>query len=234
MKKMSRFLLTSIFLCGFCVLARPANDKKTDEDRLQSSGEVMQQILGILDEIPHTILEHARCVIVMPSVVKAAFIVGGTYGHGGMVCRTGKNFDGPWGSPAMYTMGGGSVGLQIGGEATDFIILVMSDNAVHSLLSNKMKLGANASIAAGPGRTAEMDTAALSDAELLSYSRARGVFAGVSLEGASLAPDDAANRRLYGKDVTPSKILSGPASDAPSAAKTLIVTLDKTAPQLSR
>src|ERR1700687_722995 len=172
----------------------PADKIKDQKDRLQNAGMVMQEILNIPDDIPQDLLDKARCVIVMPSVVKAAFVVGGSYGRGAMVCRTGKDFTGPWGAPAMYALEGGSVGFQIGGEATDFVILVMNNRGVDSLLHSKVKLGADASIAAGPkGRDAQAATDVTFRSEMLSYSRARGVFAGVSLEGSTLRPDDDAN-----------------------------------------
>ena len=172
-------------------------------------------------------------MVVMPSVLKAAFVVGGSYGRGTMVCRTGKNFTGPWGAPAMYALEGGSVGLQIGGEATDLVILVMNNRGASSLLHSKVKLGADASIAAGPkGRTAAADTDAYLRAEMLSYSRARGVFAGVSLEGTTLRPDDDANHRLYGKDASAATILTEPKIDAPPSGKMLVGRLQKASPQL--
>src|SRR5271170_3920646 len=184
--------------------ARSADENAKDENnRLRNAGVVVKEILDIPDDIPQDVLDKARCVVVFPSVLKAAFIVGGSYGRGAMVCRTGHDFTGPWGAPAMYALEGGSFGFQIGGEATDFVFLLMNDRAASSLLHSKVKLGADASIAAGPkGRSAEADSDAYMRAEVLSYSRARGVFAGVSLEGSTLRPDDAGNRKLYG---TPEK-----------------------------
>ena len=182
--------------------------------------------------VPQDLLDKARCVVVLPSVVKAAFVVGGSYGRGTMVCRTGKDFTGPWGAPAMYALEGGSVGFQIGGEATDFVILVMNNRGVDSLLHSKVKLGADASIAAGPkGRTASAETDAYLRAEMLSYSRARGVFAGVSLEGTTLRPDEDANRRLYGKDASAATIITEPKFEAPESGKTLVHRLQKATPQ---
>ena len=152
-----------------------------EQSRLRNSGEVMHEILNVPDDIPQDLLDKARCVVVMPSVLKAAFVVGGSYGRGTMVCRTGKDFSGPWGAPAMFALEGGSFGLQIGGEATDFVFLIMNDRGANSLMHSKVKLGADASAAAGPkGRSAEADSDAYMRAEILSYSRARGVFAGVS------------------------------------------------------
>ena len=214
--------------------ARPADENAKDEkDRLQNAGTVIQEILNIPDDIPQDLLDKARCVAVMPSVLKAAFVVGGSYGRGAMVCRTGRDFTGPWGAPAMYALEGGSVGLQIGGEATDFVILVMNNRGVDSLLHSKVKLGADASIAAGPkGRTASADTDAYMRAEMLSYSRARGIFAGVSLQGTTLRPDEDANHRLYGKDASAATIITEPKTETPPEGKTLVTRLQKATPQL--
>src|SRR5277367_4519150 len=209
------------------------DDTKDENNRLQNSGTVMQEILDIPDDIPQDLLDKARCVVVMPSVLKAAFVVGGSYGRGTMVCRTGKDFTGPWGAPAMYALEGGSFGLQIGGEATDFVVLVMNNRGVDSLLHSKVKLGADASIAAGPkGRTASADTDAFMRAEMLSYSRARGVFAGVSLEGTTLRPDEDANHRVYGNDLTAQRIITEPKMDSPASGKQLVSRLQKASPQL--
>src|SRR5437899_11170016 len=170
----------------------------------------MQETLNVPDNIQQDLLDKARCVVVMPSVLKAAFVVGGSYGRGAMVCRTGKEFSGPWGAPAMYALEGGSVGLQIGGEATDFVFLVMNNRGASSLLHSKVKLGADASVAAGPkGRSAAADTDAFMRAEILSYSRGRGVFAGVSLEGSTLRRDNAANRKVDGESTDGAKRLDG-------------------------
>src|SRR6202048_2121212 len=211
----------------------PADKAKDVKDRLQNAGAVMQEILNIPDDIPQDLLDKARCVIVMPSVVKAAFIVGGSYGRGVMICRTGKDFTGPWGAPAMMALEAGSVGFQIGGQATDFVILVMNNRGVDSLLHSKVKLGADASIAAGPkGRDAQAATDVTFRAEMLSYSRSRGVFVGVSLEGSTLRPDDDANRRLYGRDVTAERVITESKVEAPPAAHDLIATLQRVSPRL--
>ena len=230
--------LTIIF-AGALMLAPLSFGRLTDENakdennRLQNAGTVIQEILDIPDDIPQDLLDKARCVIVMPSVLKAAFVVGGSYGRGAMVCRTSKDFSGPWGAPAMYALEGGSVGLQIGGEATDLVILVMNNRGASSLLHSKVKLGADASIAAGPkGRTAAADTDAYMRAEMLSYSRARGVFAGISLQGTTLRPDEDANHRLYGKDASAATIITEPKTDAPPAGKMLVGRLQKASPRL--
>src|SRR6478736_3405713 len=168
-----------------------------EQDRLENCGVVMQEILDIPENIPQELLEKAECVIVVPSMTKVALGVGGSYGRGAMVCRSGTTFKGPWGAPAMYSLEGGSFGFQIGGESTDVILLVMNNRGVDALLSSKVKLGGNASAAAGPkGRNVEASTDASMRAEILSYSRARGLFAGISLEGTSLRSDDA-NRQVY-------------------------------------
>ena len=213
--------------------AKDADKAKAEQDRLRNADTVLKEILEVPDNIPQELLDKARCVIVMPSVLKAAFVVGGSYGRGTMVCRTGNDFSGPWGAPAMYALEGGSIGLQIGGEATDFVLLVMNDRGADSLLHSKGKLGADASVAAGPvGRTAAADTDAYMRSEILSYSRARGVFAGISLEGSTLRPDNDANRNLYGRSVTASQIIRESEVQAPAVAKDLIAQLQKTSPKL--
>lgn len=234
---MARVVMTAagFFACGSLLFADSTSIPKAEQERLRNSGLVMSEILHIPDDIPQDLMNKARCVVVMPSVVKAAFVVGGSYGRGTMVCRTGENFTGPWGAPAMYALEGGSVGLQIGGEATDFVFLVMNDRGASSLLHSKVKLGADVSAAAGPkGRDAAADTDAYMRAELLSYSRARGVFAGVSLEGSTLRPDDIANRKIYGSSAKAARIIREPNEDAPHSAHELIATLQNYSPHLSR
>jgi len=233
---MKRFTAVLAITLALGLLRAPAfaGDSKSDVDaRIENSGKVMQEILNVPDDIPLNLLEKARCVIVLPSVLKAAFIVGGSYGRGLMVCRTGAQYDGPWGAPAMYALEGGSIGLQIGGEATDFVLLVVNNRGVDSLLHSKVKLGADASAAAGPkGRSIEGDTDAYLRTEILTYSRARGVFAGVSLEGSTLRPDDGANRTLYGADVTASGIVAEGKYHADASSKLLIDTLQRSSPHL--
>jgi SH3 domain-containing YSC84-like protein 1 len=228
-------LVAGLLTLGPSSSARNQSEAKTEQDRLQNAGKVMQEILAIPDDIPQDLLDKARCVVVMPSVLKAAFVVGGSFGRGTMVCRTGKDFTGPWGAPAMYALEGGSVGLQIGGEATDFVFLVMNDRGASSLLHSKVKLGADISAAAGPkGRSVSADTDAYMRAELLSYSRARGVFAGVSLEGSTLRPDEDANRKLYGRSTSAARIILESDVPAPEAAHDLIAALENSSPQLKR
>ncbi len=231
--KRSILVVLGILALAPLMFAREAGEQKREQDRLQNADLVMQEILKIPDNIPQGLLDKARCVIVMPSVLKAAVVVGGSYGRGTMVCRTGKNFSGPWGAPAMYALEGGSVGFQIGGEATDFVFLVMNDRGANSLLHSKVRLGADASAAAGPvGRLASADTDAYMRSEILSYSRARGAFAGISLEGSTLRPDSGANRNLYGRSIGAAEIINGSEVQTPAAAGDLIAVLRKASPQL--
>jgi lipid-binding SYLF domain-containing protein len=211
------------------VYARKVNK---EQDRLENCGLVMQEVLNVPDNIPHELLEKAECVIVIPSVRKLAFGVGASYGRGAMVCRTGEKFRGPWGAPAMYALEGGSIGFQIGGEATDLILLVMNDRGMESILSSKVKLGADASVAAGPkGRDASADTDAWMRAEILSYSRSRGLFAGVSLEGSTLRPDDEASEQVYGHAIKAKDIVRGEHTGVPGSGRHLVNVLQKDAPR---
>ncbi len=233
--KLSKYLAAALLLIAPATFAAPASDKddKDEAKRLENAGTVIDEILNVPDNIPQDLLDKARCVVVLPSVVKAAFIVGGSYGRGVMVCRTGEHFRGPWGAPAMYALEGGSIGLQIGGQATDFVILVMNDRGASSLLKSKVKLGADAAVAAGPkGRDASANTDAYLRAEMLSYSRSRGVFAGISLEGSTLRPDNDANRKLYGKDASAAEIITESKVEAPEAGRKLISRLQKASPTL--
>src|SRR5947209_1834565 len=228
-------IVAGLLALGAFSSAKDPSEAKAEQDRLQNAGKVMQEILNVPDNIPQDLIDKARCVVVMPSVLKAAFVVGGSYGRGAMVCRTGKDFTGSWGAPAMYALEGGSVGLQIGGEATDFVFLVMNDRGAESLLHSKVKLGADISAAAGPkGRSASADTDAYMRAEMLSYSRARGAFAGISLEGSTLRPDEDANRKLYGKSTSAAKIILESDVPRPDAAHELIAALENSSPKLKR
>jgi lipid-binding SYLF domain-containing protein len=220
-------------MCLPAASAKGKDDEQKENDRIQNAGTVLKEILDVPDDIPQDLLEKARCVIIFPSVLKAAFIVGGSYGRGVMVCRTHKDYTGPWGAPAMMALEGGSVGLQIGGQATDFVILVMNNRGANSVLHSKVKLGADAAVAAGPkGRDAAAATDVTLRAEMLSYSRSRGVFAGVSLEGSTLRPDNDANKRLYGKTVNAEDIVEESRLAAPDAARGLIATLQKASARL--
>jgi lipid-binding SYLF domain-containing protein len=207
-----------------------ASDNK-EQGRLENCGTVMEEILAIPDNIPRELLGKAQCVIVIPSMTKVAMGVGGSYGRGAMVCRTGKTFDGAWGSPAMYSLEGGSFGLQLGGESTDVVFLVMNSRGVDALLNSKVKLGGDASAAAGPkGREIGASTDASLRAEILSYSRSRGLFAGVSLEGTSLRPDDDANEQVYGRKLTARSIVTGRRIVTPASGRALVAVLQKNAP----
>src|SRR5277367_5924193 len=205
--------------------------KNKEQRRLENSGVVMQEIMNIPDNIPHDVMEKAECVIVFPSVLKAAFVVGASYGRGAMVCRTGEDFRGPWGAPAMMALEGGSFGFQIGGQATDLVLLVMNDAGAHSILESKVKLGGDASVAAGPvGRDAAANTDAYMRAEILSYSRTRGLFAGVSLEGSTLRPDDDATADVYGRKLTAKEIILGGNVRTPASGRHLVAVLQKGSP----
>jgi len=209
-----------------------AQDLNKEQRRLEESGVVMQEVLNIPDSIPHDLLEKAECVIVFPSLMKAAFVFGAEYGRGAMVCRTGAQFRGPWGAPAMYALEGGSFGFQIGAEATDLILLVMNDRGMESILSSKVKLGGDASVAAGPkGRDASADTDAWMRAELLSYSRSRGLFAGVSVEGTTLRPDDEANEQIYGHAIKAKEIVRSEHMVVPVTGRHFVDVLEKSAPR---
>jgi len=221
-----------LFACvGLAAATLCSAHPNKEQERLENSGVVMQEIMNIPDNIPQEVLEKADCVIVFPSVLKAAFVVGASYGRGAMVCRTGEHFRGPWGAPAMYALEGGSVGFQIGGQATDLILLVMNERGASSILDSKVKLGGDASIAAGPvGRDAAANTDAYMRAEVLSYSRTRGLFAGVSLEGSTLRPDDNATEDVYGQKLTAREIVLGGHVEVPESGRHLVAVLQKGSP----
>lgn len=207
-----------------------ANNK--EQKRLENSGVVMQEIMNTPENIPQEVLEKAECVIVFPSVLKAAFVVGASYGRGAMVCRTGEHFKGPWGAPAMFALEGGSVGFQIGGQATDLVLLIMNERGASSILESKVKLGGDASIAAGPvGRDAAANTDAYMRAEVLSYSRTRGLFAGISLEGSTLRPDDDATADVYGRKLTAKEIVLNGRIRVPASGRHLVAVLQKGSPR---
>src|SRR6516225_10184665 len=201
------------------------------QGRVKDAGQVMKEILNIPDDIPQDLLDKAECVVVLPSVKKGAFLVGGSYGRGVMICRSGEHYKGKWGAPALYALEGASIGFQLGGQATDFVLLVMNPRGAKSLLSSKVKLGADASAAAGPkGRTAEGATDIVMSAEILSYSRNKGLFAGVSLEGSTLRSDGSANEKLYGKKLTAKEIIRQGKVGIPACAGELVSLLDKKSP----
>src|ERR1700681_1461944 len=225
-----------ILACAISVLLLAitgwADDKEKDEDRLKNAGTVLTEILNLPDDIPQDLLDKADCVVVFPSVLKAAFVVGGSYGRGAMTCRKGENFNGSWGAPSMMALEGGSVGFQIGGQATDFVLLVMNDRGANGILSSKVKLGGDASAAAGPvGRNATAETDVTVRAEILSYSRARGLFAGVSLEGSTIRPDNDANEKIYGRKIPAKEIALSGATQVPASAEQLISTLNAKTPK---
>jgi lipid-binding SYLF domain-containing protein len=209
-----------------------ADDKTKDEGRLENAGMVIKEILDIPDDIPQTLLDKADCVIVMPSVIKGAIGIGGSYGRGAMTCRSGDNFQGPWGAPTMMALEGASFGFQLGGQATDFVLLVMNQRGASSILSSKVKLGADAAAAAGPmGRDASAETDVTMRAEVLTYSRSRGLFAGISLEGSTLRPDNDANERIYGKKIDAKEVALHGAVPIPPSARVLISTLNQHSPK---
>jgi lipid-binding SYLF domain-containing protein len=224
-------LLVPFLLCAL-ITAALAVDDSTEVDRVENSGHVLKEILNIPDNIPQDLLDKAECIIVLPSVKKAAFGIGGSYGRGVMICRGGISYTGPWGPPALYALEGASIGFQLGGQATDFVLLVMNPAGARSLLKSKVKLGADASAAAGPkGRTAEGATDIVMTAEILSYSRNKGLFAGVSLEGSTLRSDGSANEKLYGQKLSARDIIRGGKVKNPPCAAELVALLDKKSPK---
>ena len=213
-------------------LALPALAQDKESDRVESAGKVMQEILDAPDSIPKSVLDKAECVVILPSVLKLSFGLGSSYGRGVMTCRSGKSFHGSWSAPAMMALEGVSAGLQLGGNSTDFVLLLMSQRSATSILSSKVKLGGNATAAAGPvGRTTSAESDVTMSAEILSYSRARGLFAGISLAGSTLRPDNGANKKLYGKEVTAKAIVFHNAVPVPDCAKGLHDTLEKASPE---
>jgi lipid-binding SYLF domain-containing protein len=224
-------LLATATLCltiSTTVLA--ADDTAKFSERITASGQVMKELLDSPSGVPISVLNKASCVIVLPSVKKGGFIVGAQYGRGVMTCRKGANFTGPWSAPSMMQSSGGSFGLQAGGQETDFVVLVMNDGGAKAVMNGKAKLGADASVAAGPvGRDAEASTNASMSAQMLSYSRSKGVFAGLSLNGTSLGPDKDANEAIYGKGVTPQQIISG--TKPPAEAAELLAALTAKSPK---
>lgn len=227
MRKYTVFLLAMVLACpAFAV------DDSREQKRLSACGQVFKEILDIPDGIPKDLLNKAECVIVIPSVLKFAFGVGGDFGRGAIACRTGQHFTGPWSAPALFALEGGNIGFQIGGEATDYVLLVMNPRGANSILVSKVKLGADASVAGGPkGRTAAADTDIAMRAEVLSYSRSRGLFAGVSLEGSTLRSDGRANHKLYGRELSAKQIVREGKVGVPAAGSEFISLLNKTSPK---
>ncbi len=225
---------TLVALLILCVSLTPAfavnNDK--EQERIKDSGNVLKEILDVPDDIPQDLLDKAECIVVLPSVKKAAFGIGASYGRGVMICRSGQHYTGAWGPPALYALEGGSIGFQLGIQGTDFVLLVMNPQGAKSLLSSKVKLGADASAAAGPkGRTAEGATDVVMKAEILSYSRNKGLFAGISLEGSTLRSDGSANEKLYGQRLDAKDIIREGKVKTPACASQLVALLDKRSPK---
>lgn len=228
---MRKYLLVAFSL----VFVISSFTQEKEDDRLKESYTVLKEILGTPDKgIPRDLLDKAECIVVYPSVKKAAFIVGASYGRGVITCRSGRDFRGPWSAPAMFALEGGSFGLQIGGEATDFVLLVMNEKGAASVMSSKVKLGADASAAAGPvGRTTSAETDVVMKAEILSWSRAKGIFGGVSLSGSTMRSDDGANKHLYKKELSAKEIVREGKVKTPAAGEPLIQLLQKTSPKHS-
>lgn len=226
---MKKFIVCCLAVLISSALAFAGDER--EEERVKDAGNVLKEILNIPDDIPQELLDKAECVIVLPSVKKGAFGIGGSYGRGVMVCRSGAHYKGKWGAPALYALEGVSIGFQLGGQATDFVLLVMNPKGARSLLSSKVKLGADASAAAGPkGRTAEGATDVVMSAEILSYSRNKGLFAGISLEGSTLRSDGSANEKLYGRKLTAKDIIRDGKVGIPGCAHELVSLLDTKTP----
>jgi lipid-binding SYLF domain-containing protein len=234
--KRTLFLIALVALVS-CVAftedkAKEKGKEKKETQRLEESAVVLKEILGMPEGIPKDLLDKSICVVVYPSVKKAAFIVGGSYGRGVITCRSGKTFSGTWSAPAMFALEGGSFGLQIGAQATDFVLLIMNETGANSVMSSKVKLGADASAAAGPvGRNASAETDVVLKAEILSYSRAKGLFAGISLAGSTLRSDEGGNKALYGREISAKEIVREGKVHSPAAAQRLLATLTKASPK---
>lgn len=225
---MKRILLSAATVLVLSTLL-PAQEH--EQDRLKNAGEVLTEILNIPDSIPKNLLDRAECVLVFPSVKKVAIGIGGSYGRGAMTCRSGATFTGPWGPPAMMALEGGNIGFQLGGQATDFVLLVVNPKGLDSILKSKVKLGADASAAIGPkGRDAEAATDVTMHAEILTYSRARGLFAGVSLEGSTLRADNSATEKVYGRKVSARDVVIGHKVATPASGHLLVSALQKASP----
>jgi lipid-binding SYLF domain-containing protein len=219
-------------LTAFAFVCMIATAQEHENDRLKHAGEVMQEILNVPDDLPKTVLDKSECVIEIPSVKKFALGIGGNYGRGAMTCRGGANFTGAWGPPAMVALEGANIGFQLGGQATDFVLLVVNPKGIDSILKSKVKLGADAAAAAGPkGRDAQAATDVMMHAEILTYSRSRGLFAGVSLDGSTLRPDNSASEKVYGKKVTAREIVLQHKVGTPASGRLLVSTLQKASPR---
>jgi SH3 domain-containing YSC84-like protein 1 len=231
-RTMNRYFVSAACLSLAAGAVYATTTATKEHKRLEKCGVVLQEVLNIPDNLPQQVLAKAECVVVFPSVLKLAFGMGKDYGRGAMVCRTGKKFNGPWCAPAMYVLEGDSLGMQIGGESTDLILLVMNQKGAASILSSKIKLGGDASAAAGPkGRDASANTDLWMKAEILSYSRSRGLFAGISLEGSTLRPDNKANERIYGRKISARAILLDNKVAIPRTGRHLVRVLQTNAPR---
>jgi lipid-binding SYLF domain-containing protein len=227
MRKVSVFVMVIFLACPTF-----ATNESREQKRLETCGQVFKEIMDIPDGLPKDLLNKAECVIVIPSVLKFAFGVGGDFGRGAITCRTGQHFTGPWSAPALFALEGANIGFQLGGQATDFVLLVMNPRGANSILSSKVKLGGEASAAAGPkGRSAAADTDIVMRAEILSYSRSRGLFAGVSLEGSTLRSDGSANRKLYGRSLTAKEIVREGKAGVPASGREFVSLLNKQSPK---
>ena len=227
-------ILAVVLGCVTVTLPLIAGDKEKLNERLEDCGTVMKEILGMPDSIPKDLMDKSVCVMVIPAVKKGAFIFGASYGRGAITCRGGDDFSGPWSAPAFFKLLAGNVGFQIGGQETDFVLLVMNDGGVKAILKGKVKLGADASVALGPmGRTADAQTNGMMQAEVLSYSRARGVFAGVALEGANLEEDNEANKAVYGSEFSAMDIVRRGKVKSPASAQLFLSILTKATPKHS-
>src|SRR5438128_7380219 len=225
-------MISSLMALALVALPLLAAGDKKETERLENCGTVIKEVMDIPDDIPPDLVDKAECIIVFPSVLKAAFVIGGSYGRGAMTCRSGEHFTGPWSAPTMMALEGGSIGFQLGGQATDFVLLVMNPRGARAILSSKVKLGADASAAAGPkGRNAEASTDVTLRAEVLTYSRARGLFAGISLAGSTVRPDNDANERVYDKKVEAQDIVFKGTVRVPTAAQPLVAYLNKKSPK---
>jgi len=223
---------TACLAVALAMACSAMGDETREQKRLAACGQVLKEILDIPDGIPKDLLNKAECVIVVPSMLKFAIGIGGDFGRGAITCRTGEHFTGRWSAPALFALEGANIGFQLGGQATDFVLLVMNPRGANSILGSKVKLGADASAAAGPkGRDAAADTDLVMRAEVLTYSRSRGLFAGVSLEGSTLRSDGSANRKLYGRSLSAREIVRQGKVGTPAAGRELIALLDKTSPK---
>ena len=222
---MSALLLFALL----AVISSPAADKAKDEETIKNATAVLQDVLSN-NSIPQDVLSQADCIVILPNVKKFAIGVGGSGGRGTLSCRAGEKFDGNWSAPAVYSIGGANVGFQLGGSSTDFVLLVMDEKGVDAVLKGKTKLGSDATAAAGPSG-ATKSSASVGGADVLSYSHAKGLFAGVSLDGATLHEDGDANKRIYGKAISAKEIVRDKAVATPDAAQSLISTLDSKIPK---